>query len=75
MEVNVKDYEQNQELKSLLVTIAKDLEFIKEELIEIKERINFEGYEELTEEEKKEINRRLKEETIGEKEVFKLLEE
>jgi len=75
MEANVKDYEQNQELKSLLVTIAKDLEFIKEELVEIKERINFEGYEELTEEEKKLVDEGLRSENLSEKELWKVLEE
>jgi cytoskeletal protein CcmA (bactofilin family) len=63
------------EIKSLLINISKDLKDIKERLIEIEEKINFEGYEELTEEEKKEIDKRLKEETIGEKELFELLEE
>jgi len=63
------------EIKSLLINISKDLKDIKERLMKIEERINFEGYEELTEEEKKLVDEGLKSESLSEEELWKVLEE
>ena len=59
------------EIKNILIKISKDLEDIKERLIEIEEKINFEGYEEIDEEERKLIEEGLKSENLSEEGLWK----